>query len=303
MSELKELPGKEGVRSRTVERARPTRRKRGRRERPEVEIVVPDGTPEGDLAAAQSEVAAATEAWSIAAERDRALERPAAVSDSMARELGIESIYSLDSQGRRVIDPVEVELHRARTARDREAAALVLSAAREKHAAAGVTAANVKLAEATAAYEPLAQEVEHRRQVVERCYADLVTHVWSLNDALDEEKQLKARILRIAKGAAPSPEVRDRIRIDADERLPAEMTSTGPSRTIPRAGRELFGGAAARKHETWAGLVELILAGPRRGRGAAGKTILAALDAAEARRELRALASADDATAPSAPDE
>jgi hypothetical protein len=166
----------------------------------------------------------------------------------------------------------------------REAAALV-------HAL-DVERAGFVLDSAFAKYDQAARLVEERRDEFEQAWCRLIVAGWSLLDAAEGERRLAGVLVRTAKEAAPSDEVREQITQDAAIEVPVAIDLDGPTEHRERPDLHVFGGhgdvADPRREAFWENIGRLVTGGRKRAGVHIGEKVLRVLNrAADAQAEAR----------------
>jgi hypothetical protein len=163
----------------------------------------------------------------------------------------------------------------------RKAALAVREAAARKHEA-DVRGTNEQLGSAVPRYDEAANQVTQELRRFENLYCQLVVCGWALLEAAENERQLAGVLVRHAKAAAPSDEVRERITYDAPVEVPVALTLEGPSEYRERPSLALFGGASetadVRGQSFGENLGQLIRAGRRRAAVHVGQKVLDRLE-------------------------
>ena len=125
---------------------------------------------------------------------------------------------------------------------EKRAAALELREAAALVHALDVEQAGFILDSAVVKYDQAAGLVEERRRQFEQAWCGLIVAGWELLEAGGKERQLAGALIRTAKAAAPSDEVREQITQDAAIEVPVAVDLDGPTEYRERPEMAVFGG-------------------------------------------------------------
>jgi hypothetical protein len=194
-------------------------------------------------------------------------------------------------RGQPVRDEPAWTLAAAELEEEKREAALELRELAARVHALDVEQAGLILDSAVGRYDEAAEELKARRHEFEAAWCRLIVAGWSLLEAGETERRLAGVLIRTAKAAAPSDEIRERITQDAEVDVPVAVDLDGPTQYRERPNLSVFGGhgdvSDPRREAFWENIGRLVAGGRKRAGAHVGRTVLDRLTQAAEKSENR----------------